>query len=82
VMASLALGSLIGVDRATVVVGGAWLLAFTPGLVIAGRMPGGFGSWTVPVWAGLAVLAAGLLALRGRTFTRLSNIRTTVRDGQ
>jgi len=82
VLATLALGSLIGVDRAALAVGGTWLLAFTPTMVFTAEVPGELGSWTVPVWAGLAVLAAGLLLLRGRTFTRLSNIRTTVRDGQ
>lgn len=82
VLATLALGSLIGVEQAALAVGGVWLLAFTPPMLIKAWMPGGFGAWTVPVWVGLAVLATGLLALRGRTFTRLSNIRTTVRDGQ
>jgi hypothetical protein len=72
-LTALALGSVIGVERAAMGIAGLWLLIFTPQVVIDGRPPVLLGEWTVPMWAGIGAAAAVVLVLRAAAFTRVSH---------
>jgi hypothetical protein len=71
-LTSLALGSVIGVERAAMGIAGLWLLIFAPEVEIDGRPPVLLGEWTAPMWAGIAATAAVVLVLRGSAFNRVS----------
>jgi hypothetical protein len=72
-LTALALGSVIGVERAAMGIAGLWLLIFTPEVVIDRRPPVLLGEWTVPMWAGIGTAAAIVLVLRAAAFTRVSH---------
>ncbi|MCX2733483.1 zf-HC2 domain-containing protein [Saccharopolyspora sp. NFXS83] len=69
---SLALGSAVGVHRATLGVAGTWLLLVGGALFVA-ELPATVLAWTTtPVWAGVAVVSAVVLVVRAEAFTRLA----------
>jgi hypothetical protein len=76
-LTALALGSVIGMERAAMGIAGLWLLIFTPQVMTDGHAPVLLGEWTVPMWAGIGTAAAVVLVLRAAAFTRVSHHHRT-----
>jgi hypothetical protein len=71
--AALLLGGLIGVRRAAVLLGGAWLLAVALPALITVRLPVLVRPESLPGWAVAAVALAGLALLRAGDHQRLTS---------
>jgi hypothetical protein len=87
VLTSLALGSVIGVERAAAVVAVAWFFVVVGPALVRQRPPVATQPWHTLVFAGIAVVAAAVIVLRGGAFLRLAHgggpahNRTTPRMG-
>jgi hypothetical protein len=71
-LTSLALGSVIGVERAALGVCVVWLLAFLVPVVARLEALPAHAPWSVPVWGGASFLAGVALVVRGRALTTLA----------
>jgi hypothetical protein len=71
--ATLLVGGLIGVGRAAVALGGAWLLAVALPALVAVRPPVFLDTASVPGWIAAAVVLTGLAVLRARDHRRLNS---------
>lgn len=80
VLTSIALGTVIGVERAALAVAGVWFLAFVaPALARLRPLPADWGG--TPAWAAVAVLAAIVLVLRGGVTVRMPRRGAAPRKG-
>jgi hypothetical protein len=70
-LTSLALGSVIGVERAALGVCVVWLLVFLAPVVARLEVLPATAPWSVPVWGGASFLAGAALVARGRALTTL-----------
>jgi len=71
--ATLLLGGLIGVSRAAVVLGGAWVLAVAAPALIAVELPVLVRPESLPGWGVAAAVLAGLALLRAGDHVRLTS---------
>jgi hypothetical protein len=70
--AALALGSVIGLMRATSAVGAAWAAGVVLPALAMHEMPAALEPSALPAWTALTIVAAGVIALRRRTYRRLT----------
>ena len=72
--ASLALGSVTGMVRATGVAAGAWAAGVVAPALAIQQTPAALEPAWLPVWGALTILAAGAIALRRKAYRRLGRM--------
>jgi len=69
--AALALGSITGIARATALAAGAWVAGVVVPALALQDTPAALEPAWLPVWCALAIVAAGVIALRRETYPRM-----------